>query len=279
VENIEFYHQLLKDHEIIFSFIFFYIGSIWGSFINVVVYRLPEGLSIIYPPSFCPVCKRKLKWYNNIPIFSYIFQRGRCSFCGAKIPIRYLFIELFTGFYTLVGFILYIKLPDYQFGLWEFLSFLTIGYTGIIISYIDFKYKLIPLQVLLVGSIIQIILLFIGLKFYIWILSPIILDALLGAFLGFFILWIVRLLGNRFFKKEAMGEGDLYLLGYLGLFGGIFSITFILLYSSFLAIIFGLLYMKYKGDKEIPYGPFLVGGFFIHYFMALTGTYYAFLFN
>lgn len=96
---------LIKTVPMLAATFFFLVGACVGSFLNVLIYRVPRRMSIIRPPSMCPVCKTKIKWYHNIPIFSYVFLRGRCAYCGVKIPIRYFLVELGSAFVFLLAYL------------------------------------------------------------------------------------------------------------------------------------------------------------------------------
>ena len=226
-------------------------GAIFGSFFDMLTYRLPNNLSIISPGSFCPVCKSPLKWYSNIPLFSYIFQRGKCASCSVKIPIRYLALEVATLLLSVSVFHLFVHAQYMTIG--DFLRLETLMLISIPIFVIDAKYKVIPIMLTVLGAILAIALspfsLLIDIK-----------TAIVGLVIGALIIFIIRFFANRAYKKEAMGEGDIWLMGMLTAYTGWFSVPMIMLVSSLVGIIIGVFYMKVYKSNEIPFGPFLIIG-------------------
>lgn len=228
-----------------FTFISFLFGTIFGSFFNVVGWRLPVGLSIVKPGSFCPKCKHKLKWYENIPIFSFLIQGGKCRKCKKKISSFYIIVETMTG-------VLY-ALAYWIFGFsFEFvLSILMISFFVIVIVS-DTNYLVIPDEVTVVFSILVIFARFIligtdnALLFLIYGIS------------GFVIMYLLMLFGNFLFKKESLGGGDIKLMFFIGCCVGPWMSLATIFLSSFIALPLSLiLYFKSK-DSVIPYGPFLL---------------------
>jgi len=226
-------------------------GAIFGSFFDMLTYRLPNNLSIISPGSFCPVCKNQLKWYSNIPIFSYIFLGGKCASCKTKIPIRYLLLEIVTTLLFIGVYQLFIISDFMTVG--DFLRLETLMLMSIPIFVIDAKHKLIPTSLTILGAILAISLS--KLSIVINIKSSII-----GLFVGVLILFLIRFVANKVYKREAMGEGDVWLMGMLGAYTGWFGIPLIMFVSSFTGIVVGIIYMKIFKDDEIPFGPFLLIG-------------------
>ncbi len=145
---IEFYYPIL-----VMLIVF---GAIFGSFFDMLTYRLPHNLSIIKPGSFCPVCKEQLKWYNNIPIFSYIFQGGKCSFCKTKIPARYLLLELITPALLVGVYQIYFYSNTMTLGDLLRLEFFML--MSIPIFVIDAKHKVIPVSLTVLGAIVSLAL-------------------------------------------------------------------------------------------------------------------------
>ncbi len=229
----------------IMAFLFFLFGLIIGSFLNVCIYRIPIGKSIVYPPSSCPNCNTRIKWYDNIPVLSYIALGGRCRNCKSKISFIYPAVELLTGILSLLIFLKYGL--SIQTG-----AFLVFSYALIVGSFIDIKYYIIPDR-------ISIGLIVVGIAFSYFL--PIgIKNSLLGAVGGFLLLYFVAILGQIVFKKEAMGGGDIKLLSGIGAFIGIKGILFTLFFASFLGSIVGV-FLILIGKKEItsklPFGPYL----------------------
>lgn len=242
----------------IIAFIF---GLPVGSFLNVCIYRLPRSKSIINPPSHCPKCNKKIEWYDNIPLISYLLLKGKCRNCKATISPRYFLVELLTG---LMFFFLMFK-----FGLsLNFFIFAVFTCILMVITFIDLEHFLIPDVLVLPGIAVG---LAVSTKNILLAdLSPLFFDvsyplsafinSLTGAILGFLSLLVVALIGRALFKKEAMGGGDLKLLAMLGAFLGWKNVFFTIFISSLVGSVIGitLILLKKKGRKEyIPYGPYL----------------------
>ena len=227
---------------------FFFLGTVIGSFLNVVIYRMPRNKSIIYPSSSCPNCGYKIKWYENIPIISYILLKGKCKNCSSKISLRYPLVELLTGVLFVAAYLKWGLSIDLFFNL-IFISLV------IAITFIDFDFKIIPDELNLLGFISGFVYSFFRENF-----TP--LDALLGALTGAGFLFVVAFLYLKLRKIEGLGMGDVKLLAffgtYLGWFGGLFTIFL----GSLIGAVFGII-MAYrknqdnKGQFEIPFGPFL----------------------
>lgn len=235
--------------------LFFMVGAAIGSFINVVADRLPEGKSIVSPPSHCTECQRQISAGDNIPIISYLWLRGRCRNCGAKIPQRLLWVELSTG--LLFAFLYWHYGPGWELALVAlyccfFIALLLIDLEhGILPNKIVYPAMIIALVVASLGSIFgfepsDIV----GRGFRLWIV-----DASVGGCVGFLLLLLPALL-----YRGGMGWGDIKLAALIG-----FIIGFpLVLVSILLGIIIGgiaaaiLLALKIKGRKDaIPFGPFL----------------------
>ncbi len=228
---------------------FFMLGGAMGSFLNVVIHRLPLGKSLIRPPSHCPECEKNIRWYDNIPIISYIILKGECRNCTASIPIRYLVVESITAFVYLYSYI--------RFGIsLELLTFLTFVTLLIPIFFIDLKDLLIPDSLSISGIIIGLIL---------SIFRGRVIISVVGAVVGAIYVLIVIYLGKAIYKKDVMGFGDVKLSAMIGAFVGWANFLLTILISSLLGSIYGIIQIK-RGRSSmksiIPYGPFLtIGGF------------------
>ena len=186
--------------------LFFIVGAVVGSFLNVCIYRLPKNESIISPGSHCPHCNTPLKFYQNIPILSYLFLKGKCAYCSETISSRYMWIELLSAFLSVV---IYLK-----FGISaETIFYLFLVYILIVISFIDIDTQLIKNKVL-------ILLAAGGLIINLWLQIISWSDALFGAVAGGGLLFFFALFGRWYFKKESMGMGDVKFAAVLGLFLG-----------------------------------------------------------
>lgn len=232
----------------IFTFIF---GAVVGSFLNVCIYRMPRGESIVYPSSHCTNCHRSIAWYDNIPFISYLILKGRCRFCKAKISFRYFIIEGLTA----ATFVL--LLWRFNYGL-DFLIYAALLSVLIIISFIDLEHRVIPDELSLAGIVVGLILS----GFYpalqnqtSWKLG--LLHSLIGILVGGISIYLIGLLGSAIFKKEAMGGGDVKLLAFIGAFLGwkFTLLTFFL--APFFGSIVGVPLKFIKKQDTIPYGPFL----------------------
>ena len=226
----------------------FLFGAAIGSFLNVVILRLPERKSIIYPGSSCPECGHPVRPYDNIPIVSFFWLRGRCRDCGARISRRYPFIEFLTACLCLA---LYLKLGlTVEFGVFLFFSAAMLA-----IFWIDLDYMIIPDVISLSGIVIGVAAAFAG---YIpgvnWKLS------ILGAFLGAVVLYVPAIIYEKVRGIEGLGGGDVKLLAMIGAFTGPYGVIFVLFCSSLLGSIGALISMSVKrieSTTPIPFGPFL----------------------
>jgi leader peptidase (prepilin peptidase) / N-methyltransferase len=243
---------------IIYYFLIFIAGLLIGSFLNVCIYRIPESRSIVSPPSSCPGCGRRLSPADLIPVFSYIFLKGRCRYCREKISPRYVIVELLTA--SIITLTFY----EYGFGMESiFLSY--IACILITVFFIDLKHKIIPDGLVITGIIggaaafvynLFLPLTIMGDRFW-W-------NPLLGAVCGSGILLIIALLGMFVYKSdEVMGMGDVKIFIPIGMFLGWKMALFTLLVAivSGGLISFILVAAKIKKRKDtVPFGPFIVAG-------------------
>ena len=188
--------------------IIFIFGAIYGSFINVIIFRLPKSLSIILPKSFCFNCKQSIPMYRNIPIISFIIQKGKCANCNFKISMQYPVIEIITGLIFLLSY--FFIFPENQL---EALFFAITSGLLVSIALIDHKYYIIPLSLILSIIIINI-------PFIIWLSSEYITYHIYGGIVGLGYLSIVFVLTWLLVKKQPMGFGDLQLIIILGIWLG-----------------------------------------------------------
>ena len=233
------------------QFVVFVVGACVGSFLNVCIYRLEKGVSIIRPRSYCPDCRHPLAWYDNIPLLSYLILRGRCRYCRKPISFRYFTVELLTAGI----FLLFL----HYFGLTvPFFIFISLVSALIVATFIDIKARIIPDEISLPGMGIALLVSFSypalqGTGSHIQAL----LYSLLGLIVGGGVIYLTGLLGDFMFKKESMGGGDVKLLAMIGAFVG----WKLALLTFFVAPLFGavvgiILKIKNKTDT-IPYGPFI----------------------
>ena len=254
---------------IIYNFQAFIIGICIGSFLNVIVYRFQKNLSIIKPRSFCPKCRNKLSMRENVPLFSFLIQRGKCLHCNGSISFRYPLIEFLTG----ILFVIFIKSSPSFFTFnsslylslffnWLFLSLL------ICIALIDIDTFWIPQGLINFGFITGILgLIIIGLFDNQYINLYLLLKGLSTSLAAFFIFESLRYLAKCFFKKDAIGMGDSKLVAMLALWIGPTGTLFALGISYIFAAIYclvGFSIKLVKSGQVIPFAPFLsLGGLFV----------------
>lgn len=224
--------------------LFFVLGTIFGSFYNVVGYRTPRGESLLYPSSHCTKCNKKLGFFELIPILSFLLQGGKCKKCKEKISWFYPIFEFSTGLLFVLSYVVY------GFSLECLLSIVFISMLLIIIIS-DYQTMIIPDSVLIVFSAMILII-----KFFIGGFD-LLGTSLLNGVGAFVFMLLLKLLGDFLFKKESMGGGDIKLLGVFGItFGFPMSIVTVFL-SAIIALPISLILLKKKSTHEIPFGPFL----------------------
>ena len=222
----------------------FIIGTIFGSFYNVVGYRIPKGESILYPSSHCTKCNHKLKAFELIPILSFVFLGGKCHSCKTKISFFYPIFEFLTGIAFSISYVVFGFSFECLYSI-VFLSMLII----IIIS--DYQTMIIPDSILVFFSLI---LAFI--KYFMNGLESVGIS-LLHALAAFIFMLLLKLLGDFLFKKESMGGGDIKLLAVFGFVLG-FPLSLVSVFlSAFIALPISLILLKVNKSHEIPFGPFL----------------------
>lgn len=252
-----------KDGLVVFNTVsIILIGLVIGSFLNVLIYRLPLNISLFNPKrSHCTKCKEIIPWYFNIPFFSYLYLKGKCHNCNEHISLSYPTVEIITSFLTYILFM--------QIGLsYELYFLLCITYILIILSFIDFEYKAVPTSLLLLLMLITIAYLSLyninSLSiFFIFIGGIVTID----FFVTFYIQNIKAVILKQDILKEqrAIGEGDIPIIGMIG---GILSFEFgvvAVFLSAVLAIIPSLINKVLKKEIETPFIPFLSLGFIITY--------------
>jgi len=227
------------------------MGGLWGSFANVCIYRLPEQKSVVSGRSFCPNCKKKIVWYDNIPIISYFLLEAKCRNCKKHISIKYLIVELIN---TISFITIY-----YIFGISLTTIFLmSLSLSFLIIFFIDLKHFIIPNE-------LTFTMMFVGFfKSFdpnLHFLFPNYLDSLIGGLFGYGVIWSIIIFYKQIRKKEGMGLGDAKLLAVIGFWFGWISIPFVLFFSSVLALISvtpDLIKKSKKFSSQIPFGPYLI---------------------
>jgi len=255
-------------------------GLMIGSFLNVVIYRLPKMMeleweaqaaelrgedpppaqrfNLLVPRSRCPSCGHQLGALENLPLLSWLLQRGRCKACGTPIPARYPVVELATGLLSAVAI--------WRFGAtWAGLGALLLSFTLIALTFIDLDTQLLP-------DSMTMPLLWLGLLFNLWGVYVPLSEAVIGAMAGYLSLWSVYWLFRLVTGKEGMGYGDFKLLAALGAWFGWTALPAIILLASVVGSVVGvslILFASHKREVPIPFGPYLAGaGLLALYFGA-----------
>jgi leader peptidase (prepilin peptidase)/N-methyltransferase len=244
----------------------FIVGAIVGSFLNVCIVRIPNGESVVRPPSHCPKCNRPIAFYDNIPIISYVILLARCRYCGERISARYLFVELLAGSLAAALY--------WQFGLgFEFFVGFIFLAALIVITFIDLDVRIIPNVISLPGIVAGLLFSIAG-QYLIadasgFIPTPV--SSIMGILAGYGFLWAVGWIYQRCTGVEGMGGGDMKLLAMFGAFLGWQSLPFALFFGSLVGSVIGLGIMLATGAGRrlaIPFGPFLCFGATVHLFFG-----------
>jgi leader peptidase (prepilin peptidase)/N-methyltransferase len=241
----------------IFEISSFVLGAVVGSFLNVIILRLPEEKSIVFPASHCPKCRHAIRVYDNIPLISYLFLKGRCRDCGGSISLRYPLVE---GLTAILSLLIYWKFgPSLQY-LCVFLFTCSL----VVITFIDLDHQIIPDVISLPGIPVFFLA-------AIFVMNLRFLDAFLGFLIGGGVLYSVAFVYELITKREGMGGGDIKLLAMIGAFLGWQSLLFVLLISSFAGAAVGITIMIVKGRDmkyAVPFGPFLSLGAIVYLFFS-----------
>ena len=219
--------------ELLLTIIIFTFGIVFGSFLNVLIYRIPNGENVAFPASKCQRCQTPLKLWHNIPILSWLLLRGKCHFCQEKIAIQYPLVEFATG---VIAVLLFLKV-----GLVWYLPFLFVTFALLLaLVMIDFKYMAIPDSLNLLALALAVV-------------NPNLLGSLQDALMAAGGLALLRYYLSYFLNKEAMGEGDIIVAGTMGALLG-FPLFF---YALFLSAILAMIPSLLAKDKAVPFVPFL----------------------
>jgi len=226
----------------------FIFGAMIGSFLNVVIYRIPKGESIVFPASKCQSCQTPLKWWHNIPILSWLFLQGKCYFCHEKISAQYPIVEFLTG---IIFTLLYFKL-----GLVWYLPFVAASFAALFaLVMIDFKYMAVPDNVNFAALLFALI-------------QPDFFHAALYAAIAAGGLYLIGLLSSLLARRQAMGGADVIVAGTMGALLGFPNFFVAIFLSAILAIIPALIYR----EKGVPFVPFLAMATFITYLYDIQAT-------
>ena len=229
------------------------LGALWGSFANVCIIRMPQGKGVVVGRSFCVKCNKKIQWFDNIPIISYLLLKSKCRNCKTKISFQYFLVETISLINFLVLYLI--------FGLSLTTLFLIIlSVVFLIIFFIDLKHYIIP------NSLTYSMMILGFIKSFVPNLDPIFpnfLNSLIGGLLGYGIIWSIIYFYRQFKKKEGMGLGDAKLFAVVGFWFGWISIPFVVFLSSIIALLSvlpDLLRSSKKLSSQIPFGPFIILG-------------------
>ena len=229
------------------------LGALWGSFANVCIIRMPQGKGVVVGRSFCVKCNKKIQWFDNIPIISYLLLKSKCRNCKTKISFQYFLVETISLINFLVLYLI--------FGLSLTTLFLIIlSVVFLIIFFIDLKHYIIP------NSLTYSMMILGFIKSFVPNLDPIFpnyLNSLIGGLLGYGIIWSIIYFYRQFKKKEGMGLGDAKLFAVIGFWFGWISIPFVVFLSSIIALLSvlpDLLRSSKKLSSQIPFGPFIILG-------------------
>jgi leader peptidase (prepilin peptidase) / N-methyltransferase len=233
------------------------LGALIGSFLNVCIYRLPLGKSIVWPGSHCPSCGKAIEFYDNIPVLSYLWLIGRCRACRERISIRYPFVEAVNA----AGYLAIL----WTFGpTWTTVLYALLFSALLVVAGTDLTHKIIPNVVTLPGIVL-------GLLGAATVLPVGLLNALLGVAVGGGILWALAWASPYLFGKEGMGGGDIKLLAMIGAFLGWKPALLTIMIGSLTGSIIGISLIALrlmKREEYIPFGPFLVLGALLSMFFA-----------
>lgn len=259
--------ELGKDDLEVFEYFFIFIlGAVFGSFLNVVILRVPENLSIVFPNSTCPKCGHKIRWYENIPILSFFILRGKCSSCKESISLQYPIVEFITA---LVLLVLYFKVGLNLNLVLYFIYFALL----IVLSFIDFRYKAVPSSLLLLTFLFSFIAttndIFEALKNGVLIAGAIYL-------LNFMITYYIQNIKSKILKdeslkeQEALGEGDIPIFATFGVILSIKAAFVAIFLSAIFAIIPSIINIIYKKEIQTPFIPYLSLGIFCEFIFELS---------
>ena len=233
------------------------LGALWGSFANVCIYRLPLEKGVVSGRSFCPNCKKLITWKDNIPIFSFLFLKGKCRYCNKKISSQYVLVETISILFFLIIYFFYgISITT--------LLLIILSLSFLIIFFIDFKHYIIP-------NVLTFSMMFLGfVKSFVPDLNPMFpnyINSLIGGVFGYGIIWSIIFFYKQIRKKEGMGLGDAKLLSAIGFWFGWFSIPFVIFLSSIIALLSvvpSLINKSKKFSSQIPFGPYIIFGTLIY---------------
>jgi leader peptidase (prepilin peptidase) / N-methyltransferase len=242
------------------GFLIFIFGLILGSFLNVIIVRLPQDKSVVRPGSHCPGCNQAVRWYDNVPVLSFLILKGKCRNCKAAISWRYPMVEFLTALSFLAAYL--------HSGLGLELLFRDLPFIWILIgvTFIDLEHRIIPDQLSIGGLMLGVLTGGFDTQLS---YSEVLIGAAVGFSVFFFFAWAYE----RFSGKSGLGGGDIKLLAMMGAFLGWQGVFFVVFASSVLGSVIGIAWALSVGRKNIlkaaiPYGPFLVLGALVYLFFG-----------
>jgi len=237
------------------------IGGVFGSFLNVCIYRIPAELSVSVPRSRCPKCLTPIKWYDNLPVLAWLLLRGKCRSCKAPISPRYPAIELLTALLFAGVWLCYPVLKEGQPLDFRFFAYALLIFGLLLGSFVDLDEMWIPDRVTIGGMIVGPILSFLIPALHATdSMVTSLVTSLIGLAVGFGSLWSVSLIGKLILKKDAMGFGDVKLMGAIGAFLGWEAVLFTVFVSSLIGSVVGITLIamgKRELQGKIPFGPYI----------------------
>lgn len=234
------------NENLIFILVFI-IGLSIGSFLNVLIYRLPREKKFVLGRSYCPSCQKPIKFYDNIPVLSYLILVGKCRVCKTKISFRYPLVEILNGLAYLFFF--------FQYGVsYNFLIFSFLSSALIVIFFVDIDFQIIPDSITLPGMVLGL-----GVSFLPDSIG--IVSSLIGLIVGGGVLYLIAILGDWLFKKESMGGGDIKMTAMLGALLGWQKVVLIFFTGAVIGLVVSIILMivskEVRSTRVIPFGPFL----------------------
>jgi len=252
----------LSQEFIYIYFLIFIIGTIFGSFSNVLIYRLPNNKKgIFFGRSNCPKCKNKISWHDNIPLISFLLLQGKCRTCHKQISFQYFIVELLSG-------LTFVLIFSFHQNIFDILLLILIYLIFVNIFFIDLKHFIIPDNLNILLAIVGLIKNFIPITISQFQIS--LQNSIIGGIVGFLLIYSIIFLYRHLKNREGMGLGDAKLMVGIGLLLGWQSTPIILFLASILGLIFvipSLIKKTKKLTTEIPFGPFIILGSILFYFL------------
>ncbi len=254
--GIPYYNQMTQYYQIVAYVLAAILGLCVGSFLNVVIYRVPRALNLAFPASHCPKCKHAIKWYDNIPVFSYLILSGKCRSCKNKISIRYTLVEIANMLLWLLSVHMF-----WKNSLGYAIVAAIVSSMFICVFFIDLEHKLIYDRFILILGIAGLLGTLLD-PYYSWI------SHLIGGCVAFLVFYGISIIFTAIYRKEGLGGGDIKLCAVCGLLLGWQRFLLAILIASITASILLLLLTKRtkERDTEYPFAPFLTVGFAIALF-------------